>query len=202
MEIINTIYSMAFDELNDAQKGQAYDVMRSINEQDTTPYWSVMQCDDMKETLKEYGIDDADIQWSGFSCQGDGASISTDTIDIEKFLRKVKAWSKFKSLHRLIDENDVSASVLRDTSRYCHEYCVTGNVEAYYNVDITKRQEWAITELQTFITEFIRDKSRDLYRTLEAENDYQDTDNAIKEHIEANEYSFKVDSDGKVLELA
>lgn len=202
MTIINTIYSKSFADLDDAQKVKAIDIMRELENQDTTPYWSQDLVNNMKERLVDYGINDADIQWQGFCSQGDGASISTDDIQPEKFLRKVKAWSKFRNLRKFINNDSLSLAVSRGNYRYSHEYCVSGEVNVSYYEDVTPRQEAAVEELQSLITEVIRELSRELYKALESENDYHQTDEALTELIDANDYHFQVDAFGEVLKLA
>lgn len=202
MQIIDTIYSIAFAELNDTQKKQAIEIMRDIENQDSNPYWANDLIEQTKEDLKEYGINEADIQYSGFCSQGDGASISTKNIEAEKFLRKVKSWSKFKSLHKFIINDTISLSVIRYNYQYSHEYCVYGCVEFPYYVEYSITNQAQVEELQTLITETIRDLSRKLYKELEDENDYHYSEEAIIENINANDYHFKVNSTGKVLSLA
>lgn len=202
MNVIDTIYSKSFIELNEEQKEKAIDIMREIENQDTTPYWSIDLVNQMKEKLVQYGIDDSEILWSGFCSQGDGASISTESINAEMFLRKVKAWSKFKGLRKFISEETISLSVRRVSHHYYHEYCVSGNVEIAYCEDVTAKQEQLVDDLQTLITNTIRDLSRELYKDLGNENDYHNSDEALIELINANDYNFKVNSTGDVLGLA
>lgn len=200
--IVNTIFAKSFDELNEEQKAKAIEIMRNIENQDSTPYWSTYLVNDMKDQLVQYGIDDSEIQWTGFCSQGDGASISTDDINPEKFLRKVKAWTKFRNLRKFIANDTLSIAVSRGNHRYSHEYCVSGEVNICYSEEVTATQARAVEELQALVTEVIRDLSRTLYKDLEKENDYHDSDEALTELINANDYQFEVDEFGEVLKLA
>lgn len=202
--IIDVIKAVSYDALNEAQKAQAIEIMRDLENHDSTPFWSQCILEDWKEHLESnYGISEAVIYWSGFSSQGDGASISTEYyIDIEKFLRKCKAWSKFRVLHNIVDREEIHAKVNRSSSRYSHENTVGGSVELDYNIDWTPTQEANAERLEEFLTDTIRDLSRTLYRELEKENDYQQSDEALWATIEANEYDFKVNQDGEVLGIA
>lgn len=201
--IIDTIRSMAFDELNEVQQKKAFDVMRELDNHDTTPWWSTERCEEAVEDLIQYGIQDAETEWSGFASQGDGASISTDTyINLETFLRKLKKWSAFRALHRFIAEEEINARVLRTGARYSHKYTVYGNVEINYNIDPTAKQEEQRDALEDLLTDFIRDKSQELYDVLDKENDYHNSDEAQKEAIVSNGYEFKVNDTGEVLSLA
>lgn len=202
--IIDVITSVSYADLNEAQKERAIEIMRELENQDTTPFWASYVTDEWKEKLDtEYGITDADIQWSGFSSQGDGASISTDYyIDIEKFLRKCKAWSKFRVLHAIVEREEIHAKVNRSSSRYSHENTVSGSVELDYNIDWTSKQEETAERFEEFLTETIRELSCKLYRQLDDENDYQQSDEALWATIEANEYNYAVNQAGEVLNIA
>jgi|AGFT01.1.fsa_nt_gi hypothetical protein len=202
--IIDVIKAVSYDALNEAQKAQAIEIMRALENQDSTPYWSVDITDQWKADLDtEYGIYNAEIEWSGFCSQGDGASISTDYyINLEKFLRKVKAWSKFRRLHRIIADEEIHAKVNRGSSRYSHENTVSGSVELDYNIDFTHKQVLASEVLEEFLTDTIRDLSSKVYKELDDENDYQSSDEALWSTIEANEYDFKVNQAGEVLGIA
>lgn len=203
MQAIKTIFSASFDELNESQKAQAIDVMRAIENQDSTPWWSTEQCNNLKAELwDEYGIYDADIQWSGFCSQGDGASIATGyNIEIEKFLRKCKAWSKFRQLHNHIANDEIVMKVDRSSGRYSHSNMVSGNVSFHWGIDYTPIQEAASERLEEFLTDKIRELSDALYKSLDAENDYHNSDEALTELINANDYHFEV-LDGEVQGLA
>lgn len=202
--IIDVITSVSYADLNEAQKERAIEIMRELENQDTTPFWASYVTDEWKEKLDtEYGITDADIQWSGFCSQGDGASISTEYyIDIEKFLRKCKAWSKFRVLHAIVEREEIHAKVNRSSSRYSHENTVSGSVELDYNIEWTSKQEETAERFEEFLTETIRELSCKLYRQLDNENDYQQSDEALWATIEANEYNYAVNQAGEVLNIA
>lgn len=202
--IIDVIKAVSYDALNEDQKAAAIEIMRDLENQDSTPFWATCVTDQWKETLStEYGVTDAEIFWSGFCSQGDGASISTEYyIDLEKFLRKMKVWSKFRILHRIIADEEIHAKVNRGSSRYSHENTVSGHVELDYNIDFTEKQVLSSEVLEEFLTDTIRDLSRTIYKELDNENDYQQSDEALWGTIEANEYSYKVNQAGEVLGIA
>lgn len=124
----------------------------------------------------------------------------------EKFLRKVKSLTKFRGIRKLFDLGEYSqlyASIERDKySRYHHENTVFGYVETMYCGDLTAKQEDLADQLENLLTETIRDLSCKLYRDLESAYDDQFTDEAITESIEANDYRFDIDEDGKVYAIA
>ena len=60
-----------FDELSDEAKEKVLEKHRDINVDDS--HWYEFTMEMWKEKLKEAGFDDAEIHFSGFWSQGDGA---------------------------------------------------------------------------------------------------------------------------------
>ena len=74
-----------FDELpEELQK----EVLIKNHDFNTDFYWSDMELDYWKDKLNSMGFEDADISFSGFWSQGDGASF-TARCDHQKILNKV-----------------------------------------------------------------------------------------------------------------
>lgn len=72
-----------FDQLDDSAKEKAREWMKEGNTQDN--FWSEHIIDEWKEELDKMGFPDADISWSGFWSQGDGASFTSSGFDLDKF---------------------------------------------------------------------------------------------------------------------
>ena len=192
---------LAFEELNAEQQAAAIQLVQDRERSTGDDFFSESEIEYYKETvLPEYGIDDADLQYSGFWTQGDGASISTDHVNAEKFLRKVKALTKYRSIRHLLNEDDLAMSVQRSQSRYSHENTVSGVVDTRYT-DLTAKQEALANELEELLTDTIRELSRKLYRDLENAYEDQFTTENIVALIEGNEYQFNV-IDGVVESIA
>jgi hypothetical protein len=137
------------------------------------------------------------ICFSGFSCQGDGASFEGIYRYARRAHREIRAYApKDGELHRIADAlrdiqrrnfYQLSAHVTRD-GRYCHEYSMTISVDradACYG-DASEAAEEAISEA-------LRDLARWLYRALEREYDYVTSDEAVDEAISVNDYRFTGD---------
>lgn len=174
-----TVYK--FSELSpDAQK-KAIDNLRDIN----TDYdwWDFTGPNHLLATK---GFEDAKISFSGFWCQGDGASF-TARINLETYL---KDRPKFRRLIPLAKEGYIAFKVIRGSSNYVHEntcrvedYC-TG-IDARHNLLSRLIGElYADLELERY------NLSREIYRELEEDYNYRTSDEAIKETIEANDYDF------------
>ena len=197
---MNTIVK-SFADLDAEQKIAAVEMYTDREKDSSDNFFSEGVVEYYRETvLPEYGINgtDATIHWSGFWSQGDGASISTDSVDAEKFLRKIKALTKYRSIRHLLNEDDLAMSVERSHSRYAHENTVSGYIETAYT-DLTVKQAALADDLENVLTETIRELSCELYRELEkAYDDYYSTESMVNQ-IEGNGYQFEVNEDGDVV---
>ncbi|QHR71253.1 hypothetical protein magaca_195 [Escherichia phage magaca] len=122
-------------------------------------------------------------------------------MDLEKFLRKVKALTKFRSIRHLfgtMHDGELSASVERDPySRYSHENTVSGYIDTTW-LDLTAKQENKVEDLEELITETVRELSRKVYVDLEEAYLEQFTAENLIGLIEANDWRFDVDEHGEM----
>jgi hypothetical protein len=134
------------------------------------------------------------IYFSGFSSQGDGASFEAHYAYKKEALKDIHQYApQDAELHRI-------AAVLQTIQRrnffqlhaeathrgrYYHELCMAISVER----DSPTYQDMT-ADAEDIVTEALRDLARWLYRQLEREYEYQTSDEAVDEAIQANEYSF------------
>ncbi len=134
------------------------------------------------------------IYWSGFSCQGDGASFQgwwSHARGAGKAIREHAP--KDEELHRIADILQETAkrnfyqlgATVRHRGRYCHEYCMAIEVER----DSPTWQPPTDGAEDTVI-EALRDLARWLYRRLREEYEYQTSDETVDEALIANDYVF------------
>lgn len=195
---ITTGYNLAFDVLTDEQKEKAVEMVREREEHSGDNFFAESVIEYYKEyVFPEYGLEDTDVLW----CQGDGASISAENVDLEKFLRKVKSLTKFRSIRHLfgtMHDGELSASVERDPySRYSHENTVNGYIDTTW-LDLTTKQENKVEDLEELITETVRELSRKVYVDLEEAYLEQFTAENLIGLIEANDWRFDVDEHGEM----
>ncbi|EMB7054178.1 hypothetical protein VAG18_002870 [Escherichia coli] len=195
-------YNLSFDVLTDEQKEKAVEMVREREENSGDNFFAESVIEYYKEyVFPEYGLEDTDVHWSGFWCQGDGASISAENVDLEKFLRKVKSLTKFRSIRHLFGtthDGELSASVERNTYiRYSHENTVNGYIDTTW-LDLTAKQENKVEDLEELITETVRELSRKVYVDLEEAYYEQFTSENLIGLIEANDWRFDVDEDGEM----
>lgn len=136
-----------------------------------------------------------DISFSGFWSQGDGASFVGSWYYKRGMLKAIRAYAPNDSELQEIAEGlqemqrrtfyKLSARIVRTDSHYCHE----NTVRFEFELDV---YSWrAISDDVTGgVENYMRRLMRWIYRQLEAEYNYQTSDEAIMETIDANEYEF------------
>lgn len=176
-----------------------------------------------KDELAENGFDDAIINFSGFWCQGDGASFRA-TINTGFFLKKFKKQTKDKKTKKAINfawKNDMLDPVIYgERDRYYHKHTVkverNGSEPSYYDImqDKCEGNEFLENCFKAihggeFYIEFVIDEFIDMienerldwcdkiYKELQDDYECQRNREYVVESIEANGYQF--DEEGELL---
>jgi hypothetical protein len=204
-----TVKVWLFNELDDHAKERAREWYR----QGAFDYeWWEFVYDDAEQCAKCLGIEIAHrqarngkgepikgrltIYFSGFSSQGDGACFEGD-------YRYKKGWRKALKAHapqdkELLEIGQVlqaaqkpsrwtATASIRNAGRY-HDMSVLVNAE-YPNVDTARNDE--VCEIrQSMIEQCMKDFAHWIYKRLESEYDYMNSDEQVDEAIKANEYEF------------
>lgn len=195
-----------FNELSEAAKQKAIDKLRYINVDCFEWYEFIFQ--DFREQAAKKGLNIKynEIQFSGFYCQGDGASFTCNDIDIEKLLKILNITFKSEVLKKIFCDN-VSIGIRRINNHYSHKYtvsCYCDYTELTYRSII---RDYIYTRIDNYLynksqeleekLEALKNKlCNTLYDELEKEYDYQTSNEAVTEAILANEYYFF--NDGKI----
>lgn len=191
-----TIELYEFDELPEAVKAKVIERNRYIN---TEHDWHELTLDEWEAKLEEQGFEDPTISYSGFGSQGDGASFTCKSVDVDKFLTSQKARGRFKAILKAIKAEtvEVNVSLSRADHHYSHEYTITADSEiTWYRDEEPKNYAQLETEegeLRGMVLDVARTLSRQIYRELEKEYFYLTSDEAIVETIKDNEYTFTTD---------
>ena len=184
MRVLETnIYS--FDELSDDAKDRAREWWRDGFLQDSD--WHIFTIDDAKECLALLGFTVADILYTGFWSQGDGACFtgSWSASDV-KPVRAMRAHAPkddtllrlSRDLNRLARRDKEACATLTHRDRYCHEMTIGFDGKAKHD------------DTRDSIVELARDAMRWVYRQLEQEYEYQTANEQVDDAIRANEYEF------------
>lgn len=206
-EIIN-VYK--FDELSKEVQEKAINKYRESIE------WSIESEDitsNFKYTLDELGLPTDDVEWSLSHCQGDGVAFY-GYVDMPRVARRLLEGESLE-LYKLIEAEGltIEAKLYRNSFGYHYSHYNTMEVEISGDSDETvmenlypeleyETDEYAeklikienlFSELESKILEDAKDVSIKLEREGYEHIDYINSDEYIKEIIEANDYEFTAD---------
>lgn len=188
-----TINLYEFDELDEEIKAKVIEKNRDIN----VDYgWYKWTLEEWEERLEEMGFANPEISFSGFASQGDGASFTCKSVDVEKFLTVQKKRGVFKNLLEEMKEGtiEISVEIVRIDHYYSHENTVRVESELLHYEDETPEKyidlERKEGELRKLVNEIAKDLMRKIYKDLEQEYEYLASDKQVIETIKANEYTF------------
>ena len=200
---ITTVYQ--FDELNDKAKERAREWYRQGNCEDS--FWSETVIDDAAEIATMLGIDLCQTAiFSGFWSQGDGACFEGTWHAKDVQADKLKAYApQDKELHRIVDglaelakEYPDGYFSVKHRGHYSHSECTSFDVELPsekeeeldYGSPEWKTLQVKLGEDEDTLTQLARDFMDWIYKQLEKEWDYQNSEEQVDEAIKANEYEF------------
>ena len=195
-----------YSELSESAKSKARDWYRTASQRDD--FFAECVIEDAATVANLMGIDlnltrtnngnyKPSIFYSGFCSQGDGASFNCNYQYKKGSVADVMNWApNDKELHRIARALQTIQKKyfyrLRASSKvsghYVHSGCMRVSVDYYAN-DIERETDKGEEE----ITECLRDFADWIYKQLEREYDYQNSDDVVAEHIICNEYEFTED---------
>lgn len=188
-----------FDELQEQFPAAVENALRD-HEQHLASYdwWEFVYEDFVNECSEQYGIEVTDMQFSGFSCQGDGASFTGKVDDIEKFVKAIAPDNHRYEWLASIDDVPV-ISFERTDSRYSHAgTCCTDVADGYgYAAGDLPEVLELLSELGRDAEEFRYTLSNKLYRQLEADYEYRCSAEELAEAADANDWRF--DENGNIV---
>ena len=152
--------------------------------------------EEFMDDMEKYGIENMEINYSGFYSQGDGASF-TGRIDIPKYLKATGQEKDYAKLLKAIkDGEDVDdvAVIERISHRYYH-YNTIQVADLYYRGESDEVDKQA-NELTDDMTKFVREQSKELFKRLRDSYEAEMEDENVAESIRINEYEFT--PDGKI----
>ena len=186
-----------FDLLSDRAKEKARDWYRKASAGDE--FGAECAIDDAKETLKHAGWDISKVYYSGFSSQGDGACFDGAWAAKGVNVAAMKEAAPLDTeLHRIAEELakvaaafPLSCGGVKQSGHSYHEYCTRFEFEASEEKDDAETN-LAINSAEADFIEASRDAMRWVYRQLEKDWEFQNSDETVDENILANEYTFMI----------
>lgn len=191
---IDTVTTQVFEfnELGEAAQSAALDHLRDINTSDE--WWHECVTDDAKRIGAILGMDITDVYFSGFWNQGDGAKFLGRYSYVKGAAKAIREeCPRDIELHRIADALQELQSrhfykltaEVTDRGRYCHEY------ETWIAVHDQNGEAGIIAEDD--LATLLRDFMRWIYRRLETEYEWLNSDECVTESIIANGYEFTQD---------
>ena len=112
------------------------------------------------------------IEYSGFWCQGDGASFTCKGVNFNKLIKADDIRNNIKHCRKLSDNaiynllSDCLGVIKRHNNRYSHKYSVTPCVE--YNGYYRRIGQLLEGYLENYLEEYQQDEADRIYQHLEA----------------------------------
>ena len=143
-----------------------------------------------KEELEKIGFTNIDIKYSGFYCQGDGASITCDIrlINAIELLNIPMQYKKYT--------DEVMFSIKRNDSRYYHENTLCIDYDLYLNKLSLKAENCIhgyIQDIEKCLLDYIKSESKKIYNQLESEYEFLTSDDAVFDYIIENKEIFNLE---------
>ena len=181
---MKTVNAYQFNELPEATQEKI------LNDFDTDELWDHKDTINMmKEVLEHIGLEDIEIQYSGFWSQGDGLSFTADVSDPDLFLEHIGAPTLSEDLTDALD-----ISFWRASHTTCHERSCSTSVDYTFLTEETQT-EWDsnINHVAQMIEDWRLKECKRLYSQLERAYECSTCDDAVVDYFEANEYHFLED---------
>lgn len=187
-----------FDELSEESKQKAIEKNRDFYTDFND--WHEFVIDDWKTRLEAIGFNEPVIRFSGFWSQGDGASFTCKSIDLEKLLSAVAQCNNSHAVRTLelcmiLAENDLMQAGIADLhSNYAHERTVRLVVEQLTYSSHIKWERLA-EDIQAGLDDYRVTLCSMIYKDLKEEYYYSTSDETIAEGLIANDYDFTEDGE-------
>ena len=196
---MNTCTTYTIDTLPPDIRDKVLDRHRHINVEHLD--WWDSTIEDWNDKLSELGYASVDIRFRGFWSQGDGASFTSDTVPSpEHDPAVIAAWTKLRNYAILLDMDypdlddiEYSGKVYRSGHHYVHENTVSvewswefpSDAWEDYEEETALDDAWTAFEksldsyYENLDDEVVPDLCRRIYKDLQAEYEYQTSDEQV-----------------------
>ena len=203
------IKTFNFEELSEKVQKEVLDRNRGIN---VDYNWWEYSISEWEEKLGKIGFENADIRFSGFCSQGDGASF-TAYCDTQKILdtllvcqeentgdlKKWRLWFelaeagliKFDMMrisHNYVHENSVEGVLTEDFSGLNNKMWYAENPDKPYEFTSIFERKCQLRELEEMFDGYCKNLFGEIYSWLEGEYDYLTSDECIKDYLSGVEF--------------
>lgn len=202
------------DELPAAIRSDVIERERSYEYEYIHEDWYEDTIDSIKAELEELGLHDIKIEFTGFHSQGDGASFTADLYSEDKnsFVEKTLG---LKDIPKDV-ASELAISIVRTDRQHCHENTIRGEVVVDGEDEVQRVSPFTgkpifvdleplmidvepyAEEIEEALTEWARNKSREIYDTLGKEYEEMFSDETIIDSMRMR--GTKFDSKGNEIE--
>ena len=174
-------------EENKELKERVLDKHRYINVDD----FSLTEMNDSYNVfLNAHGFLNADISYDVSCSQGSGACFDCKEFDLNLLLKDFNIKHKQWLINIIQNYGEIEIKRNSFSNHYCHSNTRDLYINFYTNHDRINREVEKIAE---YLEDLRKDLSDELYDMLQDDYDYQISDEAIMETLEANNYEFTGD---------
>lgn len=190
---LKTIETYEYKELPEKIQEKILEKLYDIN---TDYEWYDCEIDHQKEKLETLGFNNAEIAFNISYSQGDGASFTTNDIDIKKYIIETKQQEKYPlilaSFEDRAEYDQPTASIDRtEYHLYVHENTIEVSInDNDYQDEAPQGYQDEVLALEEEMQEHIIELSQEIHTDLTAEYEELTSDEAIIDTIEANGYTF------------
>lgn len=153
-----TVKLYAFEELSEKVREELIEDNRDYEVQHDD--WFDPITEGFEEDMRDAGFDDITIGFTGFWSQGDGACFYGKVTDNQKLIESLKQDGYIESELNIPSIDDLDIRIIKTTHHYEHSNTVVADLEA-------PDTEYDYSHLEITITKWVRDRSNNLYQTLE-----------------------------------
>ena len=151
--------------------------------------------------LEEQGFNSPEINYSGFWSQGDGASFTTDSIDLIKLCDYLELWpvGKEKTYRSLLETLSYTIYLKRTNHHYYHEYSTTFYCHVDWQWGHTKAQnalDKFLQDIEPLIDAHIVDTGIAIYKDLQEDYEAYTTEEHARQQLMELGREYVVDKDG------
>lgn len=131
------------------------------------------------------------IYFSGFSSQGDGASFEAN-VNVANWIKAHKLANKYRKLYNLCRQEGYRIAIRKSSNNYSHHMTMMVDSDASdYPYPDDAQDQWG--EVVKAVLEDCRNHAKTLYRQLEEEYYYLNSNESVADTIRINEYTFTED---------
>lgn len=184
-------------ELNEEQQKKVLDKYRDFDSHWLTAEELVWDLSNAGQTIADAGFIDPEVQYRLIGSQGDGACFDCSTFNYDLLLEDLDIPHKSLFIKILDNGTDASGEITRPEASFAYHYCHENCRRFYIHINPSHnclRVESILEKIRYHI------EQKRYYLCLTAKNmiqeaiDYAESDEHVKETLEANEYYFREDN--------